>query len=35
MCMIKGVWESARLGPHIHMKGLGLVKGISGWCVVC
>jgi hypothetical protein len=33
--MIKGVWESIRLGPHIHTKGSGLVKGISGWCVVC
>ncbi len=21
VCMIKGVWESVRLGPHIHIKG--------------
>jgi hypothetical protein len=21
MCIIKGVWESVKLGPHICMKG--------------
>jgi hypothetical protein len=31
----QGVWESVRLGPHIHLKGWGLVRGINGWCVVC
>jgi len=35
MCIIKGVWESVRLGPHIQTKGPGLVKGTSGWCLVC
>jgi len=44
--MIKGVWESVRLGPCIHTKGWGLIrgtnkwffkigKGISGWFTVC
>jgi hypothetical protein len=35
MCMIKGFLKSVRLGPHILMKGWGLVKGTSKWCVVC
>jgi hypothetical protein len=35
MCMIKGVWESVGLGPHIHRKGLWPIKGTSGWYVVC
>jgi len=25
LCMIEGVWESVKLGPHIHTKGWGLV----------
>jgi hypothetical protein len=42
--MIKGVWKSVRLRPHIHMKGWGLVGGVwfvrikeksNGWFVVC
>ncbi len=35
MCMIKGVWESVGLGPHIHPKGWGPIRGTSVWCVVC
>jgi len=30
MCMIKGVWGSVRLGPRIHLKDYGLVRGIMG-----
>jgi hypothetical protein len=35
MCMIKEVFKSVRLGPHIPTKGQGLIKGINKWCVVC
>jgi len=28
--MIKGVWGSVRLGPRIHLKDYGLVRGIMG-----
>jgi hypothetical protein len=33
--MIKGVWESVKLGPLIHMKGWRLVGGINRWCMIC
>jgi hypothetical protein len=33
--MIKRVWESVGLVPHLYTKGLGSVKGTNGWCVVC
>jgi len=33
--MCKGVWESVGFKPHIHMKGWELIRGTSGWCMVC
>jgi hypothetical protein len=35
LCMIKGVGESVKLGPHVHTKGWGIIRGISKWCVIC
>jgi hypothetical protein len=28
--MIERVWENVRLGPHIHMKGWGLIGKLVG-----
>jgi hypothetical protein len=34
MCIIYGGWKNVGLWFHIYIKGLGLVGGANGWCVV-
>jgi hypothetical protein len=31
----QGGLGKCRVGAHTHPKGWGLIKGTSGWCVVC